>query len=532
MKRTIFLTLLLTSLAGVRPLKPQVRHVRAGEMAVLLCPGCSQCSGDGAEPFWTSRAMSLTKTSSSLAEQRRKGVLLHGTSLIILRASEDHEGNYSCSFGGSNRQSWFRLTVHSELSKEFEAWNQYPLICYAQESCKLTCPDRNIPSVKTPNMSSSAIIWHKDGDPFQRDSYFSSVDEKDSGVYTCTRPYLYLGHTYNITFRVVLQVKPKKVFSVSRITQPQNNQVFYVDLGSPKVIDCKADLYSFFDDVFWLSNESFVEKNDSFPVFYNTTRVRGSGETRMTASLVFRKVSEEDLQTVYTCKLESDQQEPTFVTITLRKNVHLSSVRLASCIIGFLGLIIVTAFLCLKLKIHIALYLRDTLGCCRHAADGKTYDAYLMSYKSDADTALNEEDRKWLVNVLDEQFGYSLCLFNQNVVPEKEAVLDCVEQSRAVVLVPTSPESETGPDVLTDIHAALLKRGTRFILIDAKTTTIERPLPETLELLTKPGCRVTWRGNSSKLPSSSFCKQLRYHLPAPQHAPKLQHQRNTQDASC
>lgn len=39
----------------------------------------------------------------------------------------------------------------------------------------------------------------------------------------------------------------------------------------------------------------------------------------MTASLVFREVSAEDLSKRYTCKLESERPPSTFVTITLEQ---------------------------------------------------------------------------------------------------------------------------------------------------------------------------------------------------------------------
>ncbi|KAJ4939050.1 hypothetical protein JOQ06_028513 [Pogonophryne albipinna] len=112
---------------------------------------------------------------------------------------------------------------------------------------------------QTPNMS-SAEQRHRDllvhgrsleGESTPKASYFSTVEEKDHGVYTCTRSYLYYGQIYNMTFTVVLDIQPK---------------------GSPKVIDCKALMYSDFDEVFWLSSDSFVETNSSFPVFYNYTK--------------------------------------------------------------------------------------------------------------------------------------------------------------------------------------------------------------------------------------------------------------------
>ncbi len=51
--------------------------------------------------------------------------------------------------------------------------------------------------------------------------------------------------------------------------------------------------------------------------------------------------------------------------------------------------------------------------------DGKSYDAFLMCYDIDTDQGLNEFDRKCLESVLEERFGYSLCLYDRDVLPGK-----------------------------------------------------------------------------------------------------------------
>ncbi|XP_027132164.1 interleukin-18 receptor 1 isoform X1 [Larimichthys crocea] len=299
------------------------------------------------------------------------------------------------------------------------------------------------------------------------------------------------------------------------------SEVFYVDLGSPKVIDCKAVMYSNYEEVFWLSGDSFVDTNTSVSVYYNYTSEYDTEGIKMTASLVFKKVSEEDLSKNYTCKLESDSQPSSFVTITLARKASPSPHYLALGIVIIVAVIVVTALIYVKLKMDITLFLRDTLACCSSISDGKSYDAFLMSYKSDTDAGLNEDDRNHLESVLEETFGYSLCLYHPESVAE--AVLDCIEQSRTLVLVPTS--SDPGPEsgLLSAIHEALVEQQTRLVFIKTEATDVSSSdsLPEALQLLGKAGDCVTWKGESSRPLSSSFWKQLRYHLPALQHAPKI-----------
>lgn len=49
--------------------------------------------------------------------------------------------------------------------------------------------------------------------------------------------------------------------------------------------------------------------------------------------------------------------------------------------------------------------------------DGKHYDAYVMTYKSQSQAALSEEDRRWMENVLEHQLGYRMCLHDRDVLP-------------------------------------------------------------------------------------------------------------------
>ncbi|XP_071344864.1 interleukin-18 receptor 1-like [Trachinotus anak] len=525
------LLLLLALLTGVSPLRPKEIYSEAGEMVMLQCPRYRGYNHGDTKLVWTGHTTQRTYVTNNMssAELKQMGVLVYGKSLVILSASVNHQGNYSCAVGDASSQFWFRLTVNTTKSKEYEESTKYSKSCYIQKSCKLNCPDVNIP----PHITRNGITWHKEGE--SKDGYFPSVEKKDSGVYTCTRSYLYQGQIYNMTFTVELEVKPQKFKKPAVIVSPHNNDVFRVDLGSKVVIDCKAVLYSNFDSVFWLSDESVVDKNASLPVFNKFTWEKKGDEIKMTASLVFKKVSEDDLSKIYSCKLESISQPSSFVTVTLAQRSRPSYISLALSIVGTGVVMVVTVVICVKLKIDISLFLRDTLGCHSSTSDGKSYDAFLMCYESNRDAGLNAHDRKWLEGVLEEKFGYSLCLYDRDVLPGKataEAVLDCIEQSRTVVFVPTSPDPGLGSGLLSTIHAALVERQTRLIFI--KTESASGSLPGALGRLSEAGVCVTWKGLSSMSSSSSFWKQLRFYLPAMQHPPKIRLSTltATQDDNC
>ncbi|XP_035001656.1 interleukin-18 receptor accessory protein-like isoform X2 [Hippoglossus stenolepis] len=508
-KEMVSFLLALLFLPTSTPVAQQMGHeairVQAGEMVALHCPCDVNPTGD-AEPIWTSsteREMDLTDVSSA----EETGVLVQGMSLVILRASGNHQGNYSCSLGNSSCQCRFTVTVNTAQSRG----NDSSKTCHSQQSCELTCPPVNIRIV---NITSNGITWHKEGRLLPNKGYFLSVEENHGGVYICTRSFLYTSQVYNMTFTFVLHVKPK-VTKTAVIISPQHEEVFYVDLGSTKVIDCEALACSVFDSLFWLGDKSLT-----------TTKEEPYGEQiKITASLVFKKVSEEDLSKNYTCRLQSTCQNPHSVNITLR-TARRSYTPLILSTVGIVVVLTVTLFIYVKLKIEITLFLRDTLGCHRSASDGKSYDAFLMCYESDGGAGLNAQDRKRLESVLEGRFGYSLCLYDRDVLPGEaaaEAVFDCIEESRTVVLVPTSPDPGLGSSLLSAIHAALVERQTHLIFITTETTEVSTPgsLSEALQPLSEAGDCVTWKGQSSMSSSSSFWKQLRYYLPASRQASKI-----------
>lgn len=311
MKVTILL-FALQLLTGVCSLRLTTLYIRAGEMVVLRCP---QKKDANTNILWTNQTSSM---SSQSADFGQKDVLLQGHNLVILRASESHQGNYSCSAGNASSQSWFSLIVYKPQSKDYEERNQYSTTCYTKQTCTLYCPAANIPTNDTPNITRSGIAWYKGDETLPTTNTFQSVVEEDGGIYKCTRSFMYNSEIYNMSFTVVLEIKPSK-HGKSEIVSPQQN-VFHIDLGSTAVIECKAVTYSDFDEVFWLSGNSFVESNESLSVFYNYTRTKHKDEINITASLVFRSVSEEELLEKYTCKLESDHQKSSFITISLAEN--------------------------------------------------------------------------------------------------------------------------------------------------------------------------------------------------------------------
>ncbi|PWA18919.1 hypothetical protein CCH79_00004956, partial [Gambusia affinis] len=498
-------------LASICPMTTKEIYVRAGDLVMLQC---GECKYDGTVVLWKLETGQKTQLYSNMSasEQQRLGLVLYQDSLVILSASLNHQGNYWCGPLRNTRcQMEFRLTVYSESSREAEFGNRYSQTCYKNQTCELNCPEENLPSSTAWKLLE--ITWHKENGQISED-YFPNVDVEKSGVYFCTRSFLYSGQTYNTSFTVVLDVQTGKPQTNLGIYSPMNGEVFEVELGKTAAITCTALIDSSDGSLFWLRNDEFVEKNDTLRYFYNDTFSKNTSLDDviwLSATLVFREVLAEDLSTEFSCKLESAELTR-FVSVTLDKTAGPSYVTLTACVACVVVVMAVIVATYVKFKIDVTLLLRGILGssCQSNKSDEKSYDAFLMCYKSVTDGGLSEEDRKCLASTLEDEFGYSICLYDRDVLPGQavaDAVLDCIEQSRAVVLVPSFPDPEPGSAVLSAIHTSLVERKTRLIFINTEQAeaSTSGSFPEALQLLSKAGNSVTWKGQP---PSTSFWKQL------------------------
>ena len=50
-------------------------------------------------------------------------------------------------------------------------------------------------------------------------------------------------------------------------------------------------------------------------------------------------------------------------------------------------------------------------------SDGKSYDAYIMPFEGPRGLGLTAQDQRMLEAVLEEELGYSLCLYHRDVLP-------------------------------------------------------------------------------------------------------------------
>ncbi|XP_026984521.1 interleukin-18 receptor accessory protein isoform X2 [Sagmatias obliquidens] len=157
--------------------------------------------------------------------------------------------------------------------------------------------------------------------------------------------------------------------------------------------------------------------------------------------------------------------------------------------------------------------------------DKKEFDAFISygkwsSLESEATSSLSEENLALSLfpEVLENKYGYTLCLFERDVAPGgayAEDIVSIIKKSRRGIFI-LSPSYVSGPSVFelqAAVNIALEDQTLKLILI--KFSSFQEP--ESLPHLVKKALRVlptvTWRGFKSVPPNSRFWTQIRYHMP-------------------
>ncbi|XP_032507850.1 interleukin-18 receptor accessory protein isoform X4 [Phocoena sinus] len=157
--------------------------------------------------------------------------------------------------------------------------------------------------------------------------------------------------------------------------------------------------------------------------------------------------------------------------------------------------------------------------------DKKEFDAFIScgkwsSLESEDASSLSEENLALSLfpEVLENKYGYTLCLLERDVAPGgvyAEDIVSIIKKSRRGIFI-LSPSYVSGPSVFelqAAVNIALEDQTLKLILI--KFSSFQEP--ESLPPLVKKALRVlptvTWRGFKSVPPNSRFWTQIRYHMP-------------------
>ncbi|XP_069829055.1 interleukin-18 receptor 1 [Dendropsophus ebraccatus] len=413
------------------------------------------------------------------------------------------------------------------------------------EPITITIPD----VYKTPNYSTS---WYKDCKEYVKNTSeisFTSVQQADSAVYTYIVTRMYNGDNYNVCGIKELIVKAqkeeiittKKIFILRRpnLGRRENirpkikgvgNEITEVEIGKNHSLKCEAYVYtSMHVDLYWIrTNKSEIEDpndilDDCNETISRTCIQRQPGVNNQ-VELQLINISEDDIKYPYKCKLDSpygtdirifelklkdksqDISEKVFTTSLV------ASITCSVSIVFLIGL-------CILFRIPLVLFYRNITGVDETIGDGKEYDAYL-SFENFSTCESDERHFTFqtLAPILENSFGYKLCIFDRDVVPGgalADDVNSFLEKSRRLIIVLSKDFTSCKAmyELESGLHKAMVERKIKVILIEFALFSEQSFQLESLQLL-KMKNRVKWKGDKSRPLNSQFWKTIQYLMPA------------------
>ncbi|KAM4888527.1 interleukin-1 receptor accessory protein isoform 2-T3 [Thomomys bottae] len=389
---------------------------------------------------------------------------------------------------------------------------------------KISCPDIDgyfPPSVKP------TFTWYKDCSKIEN---FHNVMPDDinlsfhipfisnNGNYTCVVTYPENGRIFHLTRTVIVKVVGSPKDAVPPVIYSPNDRVVYEkEPGEELLIPCQV-YFSFIMDshneIWWTidgkkPDDVTIDITINESVSYSKTE----DETR-TQMLNIKKATLEDLQRNYVCHARNAKGEVDKAAKVKQKVVPPRYTVELACGFGATVLLVVVLIVVYHVYwLEMVLFYRAHFGTDETILDGKEYDIY-VSY------ARNAEEEEFVLltlrGVLENEFGYKLCIFDRDSLPggnTVEAVFDFIQRSRRMIVV-------LSPDYVTEKSISMLefKLGvmcqnsiaTKLIVVEYRP--LEKPHPSILQLKESVSF-VSWKGEKSKHSGSKFWKALRLALP-------------------
>eukprot|EP00076_Gallus_gallus_P024771 XP_015147066.1 interleukin-1 receptor accessory protein isoform X4 [Gallus gallus] len=437
-------------------------------------------------------------------------------------------GNYTCMLRNTTYCSKVAFPLEvvpkdqgSCVSHSIKPVEQMFYLEYANE--KITCPDIDgfYPASVTPTVkwyqSCRLVDGFNERHPQGSKLVIGVVRSAYEGNYTCIVTFKDHGRTYNLTRTVKMKVvgSPNKALP-PQFTSPNEKVVYELEAGDDLVLPCEV-FFTFLKDsrteVWWTIDGKNTDDIVDAKVTQSEIPRRFEDKT-IIRTLTVAKATPEDLKRNYTCYARNAKGEGHSQAIVHMKVAAPKYTVELACGLGATILLVVVLIVIYHVYwLEMVLFYRAHFGTDETILDGKEYDVY-VSY------ARNAEEEEFVLltlrGVLENEFGYKLCIFDRDSLPggnTTEAVFDFIQRSRRMIVV-------LSPDYLTEKSISLLEFKLGIMCqntIATKLIVVEyRPLqcthPSILQLKESVSF-VTWKGEKSKRSGSHFWKALRLALP-------------------
>ncbi|KAK4819365.1 hypothetical protein QYF61_001644 [Mycteria americana] len=469
-------------------------------------------------------------------------------------------GNYTCMLRNTTYCSKvaFPLEVvpkdqHSCVSHSIKPTEEMFYLEHANE--KIICPDIDgfYPATVTPTvkwyLNCNLVHGFYERYPQGPRLVIGIVRSAYKGNYTCIVTFKDHGRTYNLTRTIKMKVvgSPNKALPPQFIS-PNEKVVYELEAGDDLVLSCEV-FFTFLKDsrteVWWT-----IDGKNTDDIMDPKIKVTQSEITRdfedktVIRTLTVAKATPEDLKRNYTCYARNAKGEDHSQAIVRMKGKTLAehgcemrhaqrglsqtpsffsnpfvapkyTVELA-CGLGATILLVVMLIVIYHVYwLEMVLFYRAHFGTDETILDGKEYDVY-VSY------ARNAEEEEFVLltlrGVLENEFGYKLCIFDRDSLPGgivTDETLSFIQKSRRLLVVLSPNYVLQGTQALLELKAGLenmaSKGNIKVILVQYKA--IKKSKVKELKQAKAALTVIKWKGEKSKFPKGRFWKQLQVEMP-------------------
>ncbi|XP_044208893.1 interleukin-18 receptor accessory protein-like isoform X1 [Thunnus albacares] len=494
------------------------------------------------------------KMCSKIEEEGNKGVSYDCGSQYLTEAK--HSGNYTCHPGGSK----FHLQVLEKTSLQCPEPEDSSIMLVASKGGKIPCPGLNC--------YSTDVSWYKGNNTLCRsrpcsmkngELIFAKVSYHDTGVYFCDRLITEQGVTW--TFRRAVNVTsiPRENATYSpRIAHPADNMTEVVQLGQPHNLTCEVYFpfeIKFLPEVQWYVNYSGSMENMTLLHMQSQQQNRVSFEEYVVIqTAIINEVTPLHLNHRYTC-IARNTVNTTSATVKLKTEVKWPSLvgyPIASLLlVAGLGIILRVKWLEVQV-IYKSHFQRGKLD-----GDEKEFDVFLSYVLSppsaeveggltlsspsrpDSDVKeclssldpLNTEEGNTqralevlLPQVLEDRWGYRLCLLERDVLPGgayTNDVVHAIQRSKMLICLLSDDYLSNSNAVFvleSGVQALLHNSALKLLLIWTNRTSKslvqpDPPLPSVVQRALKVLPSLDWTSGKPASATSNFWRSLKKAMP-------------------
>ncbi|XP_056664492.1 interleukin-18 receptor accessory protein [Monodelphis domestica] len=297
-----------------------------------------------------------------------------------------------------------------------------------------------------------------------------------------------------------------------------------VELGKPLTLDCKAQFEferNFNPVIKWFVDDPGLNRKE---LREGNKSIENDVEQKTIHFIAhLKEVTKKDLQRNFICFAQNSVGNTTLtIKLKQKKGVLFTYILFGTTIT--LVAILMTSALTYRYWIEIVLLYRTYQAKDETLGDKKEFDAF-VSYARDSfgdldSSSLNEESfaLDLLPQVLENKYGYTLCLFERDVIPGgayTEDIVKIIKQSRRVICV-LSSSYVNNPSVFelqAAVNLALEDQTLKLILIKFSPFKEPDSLPQRVRKALSVLPTITWKNSKSAPPNSRFWSRIRYHMP-------------------